>query len=52
VQRLVELQKDKLNTFKNDCGGRFIEDNWISAFPTDSQVFFCFIDTIDITLIN
>ncbi len=38
VNRLVELQKDKLNSYKNDCGGRFMDDNWISAFPTDSQV--------------
>ena len=40
VQRLIELQKEKLNNFKNDCGGNFFEDNWISAFPTDSQVFY------------
>jgi hypothetical protein len=38
VQRLVDLQKDKLNSYKNDCGGKFMDDYWISAFPTDSQV--------------
>jgi hypothetical protein len=38
INRLYELQKEKLNIFYNNCGGKFLNENWISAYPTDSQV--------------
>lgn len=38
INRLYELQKEKFSIFNNNCGGRFLNENWISAYPTDSQV--------------
>ena len=38
INRLYELQKEKINSFSNNTGGRFLNENWISAYPTDSQV--------------
>ena len=37
IGRLREL-KSNLNYYKNNCGGKFIGENWTSAFPTDSQL--------------
>ena len=42
INRLYELQKEKLSIFNNNCGGRFLNENWMSAYPTDSQVLYLF----------
>lgn len=38
INRLYDLQSEKFSIFKNNSGGRFLNDNWISVYPTDSQV--------------
>ena len=37
ISRIREL-RNNINEYKNNSGGMFLNENWFSAFPTDSQI--------------